>query len=373
MKAATSLRELLSTRKVVVCCGAGGVGKTTTAAALGVATARMGRRVLVLTIDPARRLAQALGIDADGREPVSLPADKLAQAGIQPPGELHAWMLNPRVVFENLITRLAESPEAARRVLDTALFGHLSRLVAGMQEYTAAEALYELSTSGRYDLVVLDTPPSRNALDFLDAPGRLSRFLDERILALFLPERPRFVLLRKAAERVTDVLTRIFGEHFLKEMQEFLVVSRGLFGPMRRHADEVRKLLSSSDATFLLVTTSEEAALAEARYFRARLAALKLPFAGFVLNRSWAFAAAEAAPWDLKLPASAPLELQAGLRKLEGLARQEKAWADRDRAFMEDLRRELSADGLAVATPDLGDSLDDVRGLASLAESLAAA
>jgi anion-transporting ArsA/GET3 family ATPase len=371
--AETSLRQVLSARRVVVCCGAGGVGKTTTAAALGVAAARMGRRVLVLTIDPARRLAQALGIDADGREPVSLPADKLALAGIQPPGELHAWMLNPKVVFENLITRLAESPEAARRVLDTALFSHLSRLVAGMQEYTAAEALYELATSGRYDLVVLDTPPSRNALDFLDAPGRLSRFLDERILALFLPERPRFILLRKAAERVTDILTRIFGEHFLKEMQEFLAVSRGLFGPMRKHADEVRKLLSSSDATFLLVTTSEAAALAEARYFRARLAALKLPFAGFVLNRSWAFAAVETAPLDLELPAGAPLELQAGLRKLEGLARQEKAWADRDRAFMEDLRKELSAEGLAVATPDLGDSLDDVRGLASLAESLAAA
>jgi anion-transporting ArsA/GET3 family ATPase len=245
--------------------------------------------------------------------------------------------------------------------------------VAGMQEYTAAEALYELASEGRYDLIVLDTPPSRNALDFLDAPGRLSRFLDERILRLFLPDASAFILFRKAAARIQEVLSRIFGEAFFHEMQEFLAVSKGLFGPLRQHAADVRRLLHSQDASFLLVTTSDEAALAEARFFRAKLATGKLPFAGFVLNRSWAGAAAAPLPSEILAHDSACATspaLAAGLVKLERFADRERRWAVRDRAFLERLRGELGGAGLAVAAPDLGDALDGVAGLARLAEAL---
>ena len=167
------LEALITTKKVLVCCGAGGVGKTTTAAALALAAARSGRRVLVLTIDPAKRLAQALGIREHMRHPTPLSPETLAQAGVTT-GTLDAWMLNPDVVFEGLVHRMAPTMAQAERVLKSRLFRHLSELVAGMQEYTAAEALYELSTTGRYDLVVLDTPPARNALDFLEALGKLA-------------------------------------------------------------------------------------------------------------------------------------------------------------------------------------------------------
>ncbi|MBL9037708.1 MAG: AAA family ATPase, partial [Archangium sp.] len=188
--ATEALNTVITSKRVIVCCGAGGVGKTTTSAALALAAARSGRRVLVLTIDPAKRLAQALGLKDHMRTPTPIPKEKLDEAGVTT-GTLHAWMLNPDVVFEALVRRLATSPAQAKRILDSRLFRHLSELVAGMQEYTAAEALYELSQSGAYDLIVLDTPPARNALDFLEAPGKLAKFLDEKILNLFLPGKTR--------------------------------------------------------------------------------------------------------------------------------------------------------------------------------------
>ena len=179
--------SLLRDKRVIVCCGAGGGGKTTTAAALGLAAASKGRRVLVLTIDPARRLAEAMGIPASGPKPAAVPEDRLRQGKIS--GKLDAWMLDPKVVFEGMVLRLADSPERAAAILENRIYRALSDLVAGMQEYTAAEALYSFVESGNYDLVVLDTPPSRNALEFLEAPRKLSLFLDEKIIGVFLPAR----------------------------------------------------------------------------------------------------------------------------------------------------------------------------------------
>jgi anion-transporting ArsA/GET3 family ATPase len=237
------LHTLVTTKKVIVACGAGGVGKTTTSAAVALSAAKAGRRVLVLTIDPAKRLAQALGIREHMRHPTPLSRETLAEAGITT-GSLDAWMLNPDVVFESLVHRMAPTKAQAERVLSSRLFKHLSELVAGMQEYTAAEALYDLSTSGRYDLVVLDTPPARNALDFLEAPGKLARFLDERIISLFLPTTAKG-LFKKAQELIGTVFARVFGAEFFSELQEFLAAFTGMFGPMRAHAEGVRKLLTS--------------------------------------------------------------------------------------------------------------------------------
>ena len=183
-----SLQSLMRDKRVLVLCGAGGVGKTTTAAALGVAAARAGRRVLVLTIDPARRLAEAMGLTEGGPEPTPIPSERLYAGGPPGPGRLDVWMLDPRVVFERFVRRLSPNPESARTILDNRLYRFLSDLVAGMQEYAAAEALDHFLEGGQYELIVLDTPPSRHALDFLEAPGRLARFLDDRIVSLFLPE-----------------------------------------------------------------------------------------------------------------------------------------------------------------------------------------
>lgn len=361
----SSLTEIVRTKKVIVCCGAGGVGKTTTSAAIGVAAAKEGRRVLVLTIDPAKRLAQAMGIQPSARAPTRISAEVLQQAGVTT-GTLDAWMLNPDVVFEGLVRRLAPTPQQAQRILDSRLFRHLSELVAGMQEYTAAEALYELSSSGQYDLVVLDTPPARNALDFLEAPGKLARFLDEKILALFLPAQ-RSGFFKKATELIGGVFTRVFGAEFFSEIQEFLGAFSGMFGPMRAHAEGVRNLLVSKEAAFVLVTSPDQAALADARYFRDRIAQMGLPFAGFVLNRSWVRTEGFLAPSSLKL-GSAELTT-----KLEELARVERSRVERDRALLHTLGGELGQQGaFAIAAPYLGETIEDVRGLAVLATGLVA-
>lgn len=360
---APDLGRLVSAKKVIVCCGAGGVGKTTTAAAIGLAAARRGRRVLVLTIDPARRLAQAMGLSQQMREPASVPREKLDEAGVTT-GALDAWMLNPDVVFESLVRRMAPDPAQAQRILDSRLFRHLSELVAGMQEYTAAEALYELSTSGRYDLVVLDTPPARNALDFLEAPGKLARFLDERILSLFLPAKSRG-LFKKATELIGSVFTKVFGAEFFGELQDFLGAMSGMFGPMRAHAEGVRKLLTGPDSSFLLVTSPDQAALADARYFRDRIAGMGLPFAGFVLNRSWVRTDGYVDPASITLNLT-PHALQ----KLKALAEVEYARVVRDRALLSQLRAEVPPTAFAIAAPYLGEAIEDLKGLTALAQGI---
>ena len=366
------LPSLVREKKVIVCCGAGGVGKTTTSAALGLAAARQGRRVLVLTIDPARRLAQAMGLSEHMREPHAVTKERLAEAGVTT-GALDAWMLNPDVVFESLVNRMASSPEQAKRILESRLFRHLSELVAGMQEYTAAEALYELSTSGKYDLVVLDTPPARNALDFLEAPGKLARFLDERILSLFLPSTQRGIF-KKATELIGSVFTKVFGAEFFAEIQEFLAAFGGMFGPMRAHAEGVRTLLSSQEASFLLVTSPDQAALEDARYFRDRILSMKLPFAGFVLNRSWVRTDGYVDPTELKLaPELETPHAKSGLEKLAALARVELGRVQRDRALLAQLAKEVPASAFAVAAPYIGEAIEDLKGLALLAHGIAEA
>jgi len=363
----TFVDPLVRTKRVIVCCGAGGVGKTTTAAAIGVAAAVHGRRVLVLTIDPARRLAEAMGIPEAARDPSAVRRDRLDELGIPVAGELSAWMLAPDVVFESMVRRLASDEERVQQILHNRLYQHLSRIVAGMQEYTAAEALYTLATDGKYDLVVLDTPPSRNALEFLEAPRKLSMFLDERIIGVFMPKKGAF--FRAASDLVERVFTRAFGEGFYGDLQEFLGAFSGMFGGMREHAEAVRKLLSSDDAAFLLVTSPEPAALAEAGFFQAKIKELGLPFAGYVLNRSWAYTRGFQGPETIPLPADATETERVAMRKLGQLADGERWRAQRDRDLLARLRMETES-GSAIATPHLGGAVEDLKGLAALARNL---
>ena len=364
--AATFLEPLIANKRVIVCCGAGGVGKTTTAAAIGLAGASVGRRTLVLTIDPARRLAEAMGIPEAARTPSAVPRDRLTALGIPAKGELDAWMLSPEVVFETMVRRLAGDESKVQAILGNRLYQHLSRIVAGMQEYTAAEALYTLSSEGKYDLVVLDTPPSRNALAFLEAPKKLSMFLDERVIGVFLKKEGAF--FRAAADLVERVFSRAFGEGFFAELQDFLGAFSGMFGGMRSHAEAVRSLLSSNDAAFVLVTSPEPAALAEAKFFQEKIQGLGLPFAGYVLNRSWAYTRGFLSPEDLPL-ADPTAEAKLAVRKLGQLADVEKWRAQRDRDLLARLRMETNA-GSAIATPHLGGAVEDLTGLAELARNL---
>ena len=367
MSEPSDLAPLIREKRVIVLCGAGGVGKTTTSAALALAGAQLGRRVLVLTIDPAKRLAEALGIPPHATEPSPVPLDRLHEAGLSGTGTLDAWMLDPRVVFERLIRKLS-APDKAELILQSRLYKHMSELVAGMQEYTAAEALYELCAERRYDLIVLDTPPSRNALDFLDAPGRLARFLDEGIVQLFLPKEGGG-LLRKAGRLVGTVFSRVFGATFVAEMQALMGAMSGMFSSLVTHSDGVRALLAGEDAAFLLVTSTEEESLREALYFREQIASRGLPFAGFVLNRSYARLEGLPHPHALAGAAGVSPELRATLRKLERFADREQTRARADVTMLQRLR-ELAGGRVAVAAPHLGDSVDDLSGLFRLAQGL---
>lgn len=363
----TFLGPLIRDKKVIVCAGAGGVGKTTTAAAIGLASAIAGRRTLVLTIDPARRLAEAMGIPEASRAPAPVPREKLAALGVPVQGELHAWMLSPEVVFETMVRRLAGDERRVEEILKNRLYQHLSRIIAGMQEYTAAEALYTLSSDGSYDLVVLDTPPSRNALAFLEAPRKLSMFLDERVVGVFLPKKG--ALFRAASELVDRVFTKAFGEGFYRELQGFLGAFSGMFGGMRAHADAVRRLLTSDRAAFVLVTSPEPAALREANFFQEKILRLGLPFAGYVLNRSWAYTRGLGGPEQIALSAEASPTERSALKKLAQLADGERWRARRDRELLARLRMETAA-GAAIATPHLGGAVEDLVGLAELARNL---
>jgi len=376
--------HLLSEKRVVVCCGAGGVGKTTTAAALGLAGAMLGRRTLVLTIDPARRLAEAIGApeprgallpdSTDGRgrarAPVPIPEERLRAAGIS--GTLATWMVDPSVVFERMVRRLTTDEAQANAILQNRIYRALADLVAGMQEYTAAEALYGFVESGEYDLVVLDTPPSRNALDFLEAPRKLSLFLDERIVGVFLPGSGGGVLRNRARQVAHGVFARIFGEGFFEELQQFLAAFSGMFAAMRSHAESVRTLLKSDASSFVVIASPEPAALAEAVHLERTLTQeMLLPFSGFILNRSWAYTRGLFSPDDLVLPKDASRVDHAALAKLEQLAAAELRLAERDRRLLADLRAK-SPGAHAVATPQLDGDID-FAALLLIAESVTVA
>lgn len=276
------LSSLVRDCDLLICSGAGGVGKTTTSAAIGLAGALAGRRAVVLTIDPARRLADALGLEHLPNEAVAIRGPLLE--GAAPGGSLHALMLDPKQTFDNLVTRLQSAEEAAH-LFQNRLYQNVTGMIAGIQEYAAGEKLHELAHDPRFDLVVVDTPPTRNALDFLEAPSTLSRFLDERVLRWFLPQKPKNPLLRRTGKLVRGALGKIFGEGFASELAEFLAALGELTTALRTHAQEVRARLASPTARFLLVSSPLDEAVDEALFFHRRLRELELPFGGYVINR----------------------------------------------------------------------------------------
>jgi anion-transporting ArsA/GET3 family ATPase len=268
--------------KVVVCCGSGGVGKTTTSAALAVRAAERGRRAVVLTIDPAKRLAQALGLEALANEPGRVE-------GVAP-GELHAMMLDMRRTFDEMVQTHAE-PGRAEAILANPFYQTISSSFSGTQEYMAMEKLGQLAAGGRYDLIVVDTPPSRSALDFLDAPQRMSTFLDGRMIRLLsAPARAGgrgFMKLVGAGFSIfAKVVSTIIGGQMLADASAFVQAFDTMFGGFRERAEATYQLLRSPGTAFVVVAAPEPDALREAAYFVDRLSADDMPLAGLVLNRT---------------------------------------------------------------------------------------
>jgi anion-transporting ArsA/GET3 family ATPase len=270
--------------RIVVCCGSGGVGKTTTAAALGLRAAERGRKVVVLTIDPARRLAQSMGIDSLDNTPRRVKGVD-DSAG----GELHAMMLDMKRTFDEIVESHAD-PERAAAILGNPFYQSLSAGFAGTQEYMAMEKLGQLRARDEWDLIVVDTPPSRSALDFLDAPKRLGSFLDGKLIRVLLAPakvggRAGMKFLNVGMSMMTGVLGKVLGGPFLKDVQTFVAAMDSMFGGFRTRADATYKLLQASGTAFLVVAAPERDALREAAYFVERLAAEDMPLAGLVLNR----------------------------------------------------------------------------------------
>jgi anion-transporting ArsA/GET3 family ATPase len=293
--------EVLSRHRVVACIGAGGVGKTTLAAALGLGAARRGQRALVLTIDPARRLADALGVGELGAEPTPIPRAMLTQLGVPAEGELHAMMLDMKRTFDDLVGRFAPDPEARSRILENRIYQHVSDALAGSAEYSAMEKVYEMSARPEFDVVVLDTPPSAHALDFLEAPERLIGLLDSRIVQLLLHPamsagRLGLRWFQRGAHQAFRLIERITGFGFLEDVSEFLLAFEGMSEGFRRRAESVRKLLFGPQTAFVLAAGASPESVAHARDLLSRLEARNARVCGVVANRVRCWPTGEATP-----------------------------------------------------------------------------
>lgn len=365
--------ELVLNRDIIVVCGAGGVGKTTTSTALALAGAREGKRVLALTVDPSKRLAQTLGVDRNLKRPVSIPEERLEQAGIKPPGSLDAWMLDPKIVSDRLVRKLARSDEEIEQLMQNRIYQGISRMVAGMQEYMAMEALFEFHQADTYDLVILDTPPSRNALAFLEGPQRMARFLDGRIFRLFAPSGDRESgIFRRAAGRVIDTINRtVFGEETYNDLQDFFGSFAGILQTLNSNAgDMIERLSSPEDVAFLLVTSPTDASVSDAHFFRQRTREMSLPFAGFILNRSQALAAGRSYPTPDLLGDTPSIAALSGLEKLKTLAEVERAEMRRDANLLATLADEAGRSSFALATPTVPGGANDLPSLIRISDAL---
>jgi anion-transporting ArsA/GET3 family ATPase len=360
----TDLFPRLEGRRVVICAGSGGVGKTTTSAAIAMGLAARGARVCVVTIDPARRLADALGIEQLGSEPRRVDDARFAGHGIVigEGGELWAMMLDPKRTFDELIERLAPDEAARDEILANRIYRELSGAVAGSQEFTAVAKLYDLDRSGLFDVIVLDTPPSRNALDFLDAPDRLTGFLEGRALRLLLaPSGLAARVVGRGTSVVFSVLGKLTGVDLMNDLRVFLAALSGVLDGFQERAAGVKALLADDATTFVLVSSPEREPVEEAIFFRGKLREAAMPFGGLVVNRVHPLAPGDDAVDEAALAAT--LGGDAALaRKTARTLRELRLVAVRDAAAVERLRREVGDDD-PIVVPQLDGDVHDVDGL----------
>ncbi|MCU1346802.1 MAG: ATPase [Acidimicrobiia bacterium] len=346
-----TIAELVENRAIVVCCGSGGVGKTTTAAALALQGARAGRRTAVVTIDPARRLADSLGAGPIGNEPHLIAGDW--------PGTLHALMLDTKQTFDDLVTRYAGDDDQRERILGNRFYRNISNSLSGTQEYMAAEKLFELHSDGAFDLVVVDTPPTRNALDFLDAPRRLTHFLDHRLYRLLTaPNRSRLRAINLAAQAFVRSTAKVVGAGALDDAIAFFQAFEGMEAGFRDRAAHVEALLRDPGTAYLLVASPRADAVTEALFFAAHLATLGLSVDALVMNRMHP---------SFDIPTEVPLGLEALMANAREL--------NQVRAAEDERLAELSSrlpHAPIVAIPLLEHDVHDLASLEQMGRLLAA-
>jgi len=388
------LEQLLATKEIVIFCGSGGVGKTSVAAAAGLTAAtRLGGKVLVLTIDPAKRLAAALGLEGFGNVERQVPAEALKQAGLEPRGELWAAMLDTKRSWDDLVLRHAPDEETAYRILENRLYTNITGRFVQSHDYIAMERLFDIHATGAYDLIVIDTPPTRNALDFLEAPKRMAEFFGGRLLRwLTMPYR----MGGKRGARVLNVASRPFyrladsvlGSQFLQDIAEFFVNFQSMYDGFVERARAVEQLLHDRRTTFGVVTTLEGAPLREAEFFCEQLTARKYHLGALVLNktlpeyllstegaRAADLFSAEAAPLADAAAAAAPDVAELGdagrtarvLRTVGESFRNFAVVAKREAELRSELGRQPE---LVVTVPSFEIDIYDVAGLARIGDHL---
>ena len=365
---AVSIADRLTGKRVVICAGSGGVGKTTTSAALAMGLAAAGQRVAVVTIDPAKRLADSLGLEDLGNEPSLVDPKRFKGHGIEIEGELWAMMLDSKRTFDELIERLAPDEATRDEILANRIYQELSGAVAGSQEFTAIAKLYELDRSGDFDVLVLDTPPSRNALDFLDAPDRLTGFLEGRAIRVFLaPTGLAAKVMGRGTSVVFGVLSRVTGVDLMQDLSVFFRALGGLIDGFRERARGVKTLLGDPATTFLIITSPEREPVEEAIFFRGKLRDAEMPFGGLVVNRVQTDVvdgdpAAIAGELEDELGPELTAKVLTTLSELQVLA-------TRDAASIERLAEEID-DEDPVIVPLLEGDVHDVDGLVAVHEHL---
>jgi anion-transporting ArsA/GET3 family ATPase len=283
------LLDVLMERRILVCVGSGGVGKTTTAAALALAAARRGKRTLVLTIDPARRLANSLGLASLGHQVQEVDRTLVRSGAPSTTGELHAMMLDQKQAFDEVVSRHAKDPAAVQRVLANPIYAQISSSLAGAQEYAAMAKLHDFDRTGNYDLIVVDTPPTAHALDFLDAPKKLSEAIDSPAIEWFRKLRgtggSKWALVGKTGAFVLKRLSKFVGSKFIDDLSVFFMEFNDVLGGFHERAEDTFKLLREPKVGFVLVASPEPMAVREALAFHDRLITAGMPFVGFVVNK----------------------------------------------------------------------------------------
>jgi anion-transporting ArsA/GET3 family ATPase len=323
VRRAGTLPSLVAERSVIGCCGSGGVGKTTVSATFALQAAREGRRACVVTVDPARRLADALGVESLPNTPSEVAGDW--------PGHLHALMLDSKGTFDDLVERYARTPDQAEAILSNRLYQNLAGALSGTQEYMAMEKLYELVQSDEFDVVVVDTPPTRNALDLLDAPRRLTRFLENRLFrALLVPTRMSLRAVSMATQALLRTISKVAGAEIVQDAVGFFQAFEGMEDGFRSRASAVHELLSDPATAYVLVTSARPDAVAEAGFFAEKLAERDVTVAALVVNRiapsfgDGASGGGEGGDGSGEAP-SALAVLEANLAELNAVAAREEA------------------------------------------------
>jgi anion-transporting ArsA/GET3 family ATPase len=363
----TTIPDILEGRQICICAGSGGVGKTTTSAAIATGMAARGMKACVLTIDPAKRLADSLGLEQLGNEARRVDPALFEAQGVEIEGELWAMMLDAKATFDELVRRHAPDEETRDRVLSNRIYQQISNALAGSQEYMAMEKLFELHSEGQFDLLVLDTPPTRNALDFLDAPRRLTQFIEGRSMKVFM--KPTGIAARVAgrgASVALSVMKRIVGFDLLSDLQEFFSSMSGMVDGFQERAKRVNELLADPATSFLVVCGPQGEPISEAVYFHRKLVDAKLPFGAVIVNKvHYPSEHLRGDGEDLRRALTDVLRDEGLAERVGANFADYQALAERDAENIDHLAAELQTDRV-IRVPYLDEDVHDLAGLAQI-------